>query len=200
MCIFLFFFFQAEDGIRDGHVTGVQTCALPIAEKVEEENPEWITPMSPTQRVGSDRLNVTDTIEHLTPMLSLNNSYNADDLYDFDRQMKRLLGEDVRIQYTVEPKYDGGSIVVVYENDQLASAATRGDGYVGEDITPNLRTLKTVPLSAAFSHYGIRRAELRGEAIIEKGRFEKINKVREEAGEEIFANPRNAATGGLRMK
>src|SRR5690625_7623033 len=79
--------------------------------------------------------------------------------------MKRLLGEDVRIQYTVEPKYDGGSIVVVYENDQLASAATRGDGYVGEDITPNLRTLKTVPLSAAFSHYGIRRAELRGEAI-----------------------------------
>lgn len=171
-----------------------------LAEKVEEENPEWITPMSPTQRVGSDRLNVTDTIEHLTPMLSLNNSYNADDLYDFDRQMKRLLGEDVRIQYTVEPKYDGGSIVVVYENDQLASAATRGDGYVGEDITPNLRTLKTVPLSAAFSHYGIRRAELRGEAIIEKGRFEKINKVREEAGEEIFANPRNAATGGLRMK
>src|SRR5690625_62895 len=135
-----------------------------LAEKVEEENPEWITPMSPTQRVGSDRLNVTDTIEHLTPMLSLNNSYNADDLYDFDRQMKRLLGEDVRIQYTVEPKYDGGSIVVVYENDQLASAATRGDGYVGEDITPNLRSLKTVPLSAAFSHYGIRRAELRGEA------------------------------------
>lgn len=171
-----------------------------LAEKIEETNPEWITPMSPTQRVGSDRLNVTDTIEHLSPMLSLNNSYNEDDLYDFDRQMKRLLGEDVEIHYTVEPKYDGGSIVVVYENDQLATAATRGDGYVGEDITPNLRTLKTVPLSAAFSQYGIRRAELRGEAIIEKKRFEKINKAREEAGEEIFANPRNAATGGLRMK
>src|SRR5690625_7457949 len=105
--------------------------------------------MSPTQRVGSDRLNVTDTIEHLTPMLSLNNSYNADDLYDFDRQMKRWLGEVVRIQYTVEPKYDGGSFVGVNGNDKLASAATRGDGYVGEDITPNLRDLKQVTLSYA---------------------------------------------------
>lgn len=170
-----------------------------LAQEIERKNPEWLTPMSPTQRVGSDRLNVTDTVEHLSPMLSLNNSYNAEDLYDFDRQMRRLLGEETLIEYTVEPKYDGGSIVVVYEDDQLLTGATRGDGYVGEDITPNIRTLRTVPLSAPFSAAGIRRAELRGEAIIRKDHFEKINRAREEAGEDIFANPRNAAAGGLRM-
>lgn len=171
-----------------------------MAEAIEEKHPEWVTPMSPTQRVGSDRLNVTDTITHLTPMLSLGNSYNADDLFDFDRQVKKHLGEDISPVYTVEPKYDGGGIVAVYEHNRLKTGATRGDGYVGEDITPNIRTLRTVPLSANFKKWGIERVELRGEAIIRKDRFKKINQAREKAGEDIFANPRNAATGGLRMK
>lgn len=171
-----------------------------LAQNIETLHPEWLTPMSPTQRVGSDITNEQQTIRHLTPMLSLANSYNAADLADFDRQVRKLLSTDENIEYTVEPKFDGGSIVVVYENDQLVSAATRGDGYFGEEITANIRTLRTVPLSVPFSSVGIRKIELRGEALIRKDRFEQINAKREEEGEVLFANPRNAATGGLRMK
>lgn len=171
-----------------------------LAEQIESIHPEWLTPLSPTQRVGSDRVSIQDTIQHLSPMLSLGNSYNEDDLMEFDKQVKKLLEGAGDLSYTVEPKYDGGSIVVVYDRDRLASAATRGDGYVGEDITDNIRTLRTVPLSASFSSAGIERVELRGEAIIPKDRFLEINKQREEAGEVLFANPRNAAAGGLRMK
>lgn len=171
-----------------------------LAERIESIHPEWLTPMSPTQRVGSDRLTSQDTLQHLSPMLSLANSYNEEDLIDFDKQMKKLLANDDHIDYTVEPKFDGGSIVVIYEANKLASAATRGDGYTGEDITANIRTLKTVPLFADFASAGISKVELRGEALIPKDRFEVINARREEDGEDLFANPRNAATGGLRMK
>lgn len=171
-----------------------------LAEKIEASHPEWVTAMSPTQRVGSDRMNTQDTIRHLSPMLSLANSYNEEDLVDFDKSVKKILANGEDIEYTVEPKFDGGSIVVVYENNKLITAATRGDGYIGEDITGNIRTLRTVPLSADFGSSGIDRVELRGEALIPKDRFEEINARREEDGEDLFANPRNAATGGLRMK
>jgi DNA ligase (NAD+) len=171
-------------------------------EAIERQNPQLITPDSPTQRVGKDLVENFEQIQHLTPMLSLDNSYDADDLRDFDEAVKKLckLDKDADVEYCVEPKYDGGTIAIVYENDRLVRAATRGNGYVGDDITLNIRTLKSVPLQAPFSRHGIARAELRGEALIRKDVFEKINRRRQEAGETLFANPRNAATGGLRMK
>jgi DNA ligase (NAD+) len=135
-------------------------------------------------------------------MLSLDNSYDAADLNDFDESVKKLckIAADIDIEYCVEPKYDGGTIALVYENDRLVRAATRGNGFIGDDITANIRTLRSVPLQAEFSKKGITKVELRGEALIRKDIFEKINQARVAAGEALFANPRNAATGGLRMK
>lgn len=171
-------------------------------EAIERQNPELVTPDSPTQRVGKDLIEDFVQVPHLTPMLSLDNSYNADDLNDFDEQVKKLckLDKDADVEYCVEPKFDGGTIAIVYEHDSLVRAATRGNGFVGDDITLNIKTLKSVPLRASFSKHGISKAELRGETLIRKDIFEKINKKRQEAGEALFANPRNAATGGLRMK
>lgn len=171
-------------------------------EAVERAYPELITPDSPTQRVSADLTEEFDQVAHLTPMLSLDNSYDAADLNDFDTAVKKLCGlpKDAEVEYAAEPKFDGGTIALVYENDQLLRAATRGNGEVGDEISANMRTLRSIPLQAGFSKYGIAKAELRGEAIIRKDIFEKINAKRLEAGETLFANPRNAATGGLRMK
>ena len=171
-------------------------------EALEAAHPELITLDSPTYRVSSDLVDNFTTVRHLTPMLSLANSYNRDDLLDFDKQIKKLnkLNPSEEIEYSVEPKYDGGSITLVFENDILARAATRGNGTEGEDITANIKTIKTIPLRASFSRFGIEVAELRGEAVIRKDAFEKINTKRELAGLQVFANPRNTATGGLRTK
>lgn len=171
-------------------------------EALEAEHPDLITPDSPTQRVGKDLTGSFNQVAHLTPMLSLDNSYDADDLNDFDEQIKKLckLDKESDVEYCVEPKYDGGTIALVYENDRLVRAATRGNGAVGDEITSNIRTVRSVPLQAGFSRSGIYKVELRGEALIRKDIFEKINKARQDAGEQVFANPRNAATGGLRMK
>ncbi|HRD81066.1 MAG TPA: NAD-dependent DNA ligase LigA [Saprospiraceae bacterium] len=173
-----------------------------MLEAIEKEHPDWITPNSPTQRVGSDLTEDFAQVEHLTPMLSLDNSYDAADLAGFDERIKNYLGlpADLEIEYCVEPKFDGGTIALVYENDQLVRAATRGNGAIGDDITPNIRTLRSVPLRAEFSKYGIAKAELRGEAIIRKDVFVKMNEQRSTDGLQLFANPRNAATGGLRTK
>ena len=169
---------------------------------IEAAHPQLVAPDSPTQRVGKDLTENAPQVSHLTPMLSLDNSYNAEDLNAFDESVKKLCGleKDSDVEYCVEPKYDGGTIALVYENDRLIRAATRGNGYVGEEITANIRTLRSVPLQAEFSKHGISKVELRGEALIRKDIFEKINKSRQEAGDTVFANPRNAATGGLRMK
>ena len=171
-------------------------------ERLEDENPELITPDSPTQRVGSDLDGDFQSVPHLIPMLSLGNSYNEEDLIEFDKQVKRMLNieEEVPLAYAVEPKYDGGSIALVYENDQLVRAATRGNGELGEEITANARVIRSVPLFAEFSRYGLSKVELRGEVIIRKDKFERINEAREKDGLSLFANPRNTATGGLRMK
>lgn len=171
-------------------------------EALEAEYPELVAPDSPTQRVSSDLTSAFTQVNHLTPMLSLDNSYDAEDLNDFDEQVKKLCGIDKEadIEYCVEPKFDGGSIALVYENDLMTRAATRGNGSAGDEITANMRTLRSIPLQAAFSEKGIYKAELRGEALIRKDIFEKINENRLKAGETTFANPRNAATGGLRMK
>ena len=171
-------------------------------EALEADHPELLTPDSPTQRVGSDLTGDFQSVPHLTPMLSLGNSYNAEDLAEFDRQVKRMLNmeETAEIAYAVEPKFDGGTIALVYENDRLVRAATRGNGVLGEEITHNARVIKSIPLTAQFSRYGLHRVELRGEVIIRKDRFADMNEARAEAGMTLFANPRNTATGGLRMK
>lgn len=171
-------------------------------EAIEADFSDCRLPDSPTSRVSSDLTSELPEVEHLTPMLSLDNSYNEEDLVDFDKQIRKLLlwGDDEPIEYAVEPKYDGGTITLVYEGDRLVRAATRGNGVKGEEITANARTIRSVPLRADFSSLGIHRAELRGEAIIRKDAFVKINARREEEDLPLFANPRNAATGGLRMK
>ena len=171
-------------------------------EKIEQENPLFIRIDSPTQRVSTDLKSDFPSVAHIIPMLSLDNSYNAEDLEDFDRQVRKLTGkgEDERIEYSVEPKFDGGSIAIIYENDLLTRAATRGNGAEGEEMTANARSMKSLPLRADFSKLNIQKAELRGESLIRKDRFDQINKKREEDGLAVFANPRNAATGGLRTK
>ena len=171
-------------------------------EAAEAAFPELIIPDSPTQRVTSDLTNAGTNVEHLTPMLSLDNSYNAEDLSEFDKRIKKLalLDEDADVAYVVEPKFDGGSVALVYENNHLTRGATRGNGVRGEEMTANARIIKSVPLNAAFSTYGVHKAELRGEVLIRKDIFKQINAAREKSGKSLFANPRNAATGGLRMK
>ncbi|HQV59919.1 MAG TPA: NAD-dependent DNA ligase LigA [Chitinophagaceae bacterium] len=168
-------------------------------EKIEKENPGLITPDSPTQRVAKGLTRDFPTVQHLVPMLSLNNSYNAEDLIDFDRKARELTGLD-KIEYCVEPKFDGGSISLIYENDLLTRGATRGDGVEGDEVTTNMKQIRSLPLSAKFSHYGLQQVEIRGEVLINKSNFKKYNEQLIEQGEDPKANPRNAAAGTLRIK
>lgn len=171
-------------------------------EHLEEKHPDLIAVDSPTQRISSDLTSEFPTVAHLTPMLSLANSYDEQDLLDFDKTIKKLLDLESNsiVEYCVEPKYDGGSIALLYEGNKLSRAATRGNGQKGDEITANIRTLRSIPLKADFRKHGLERVELRGEAIIRKDIFEKINQTRAQQNMLVFANPRNAATGGLRMK
>ncbi|MFM2117068.1 MAG: ligase LigA, partial [Bacteroidota bacterium] len=168
-------------------------------EKIEQRNPELISPDSPTQRVALGLTKDFPTVQHLVPMLSLDNSYNAEDLLDFDRKVKEGARLD-EIEYCVEPKFDGGSISLIYENDRLVRAATRGDGVAGDEVTTNIRQIRSVPLSAAFSSIGIEQAEIRGEVLINKDNFRRYNESLIEEGIPPLANPRNAASGTLRLK
>ncbi|MCO5241615.1 MAG: NAD-dependent DNA ligase LigA [Chitinophagaceae bacterium] len=168
-------------------------------EKIEQQQPGLITADSPTQRVSKGLIKDFPKVQHLVPMLSLDNSYNAPDLADFDRKAKELSGLPV-IAYCVEPKFDGASISLIYENDLLVRGATRGDGVVGDDITTNIRQIRSVPLSANFSAYGIQQIEIRGEVLMNKDHFKAYNDLLEEKGENRLANPRNAAAGSLRIK
>ena len=170
-----------------------------LLERFEKENPLAVTPDSPTQRVGKGLIKDFPKTQHLVPMLSLENSYNADDLLEFDRKARELSGLDV-IEYCVEPKFDGASISLVYENDLLARGVTRGDGEVGDEITLNVKQIKSVPLSAKFSEYGIEQIEIRGEVLMNKKNFKAYNDALIEEGIPPLANPRNAAAGSLRIK
>ncbi|MEO8117255.1 MAG: NAD-dependent DNA ligase LigA, partial [Bacteroidota bacterium] len=166
---------------------------------IESANPQLITTDSPTQRVGSSLGASFNTVEHLVPMLSLENSYQAEDLLDWDRKARELTGLDI-VSYCVEPKFDGASISLVYEDDLLEQATTRGDGETGDDITPNIRQVRSLPLSANFSHYGIQQIEIRGEVLLNKNNFKNYNDKLMEEGLPPLANPRNAAAGSLRIK
>jgi len=168
-------------------------------EKLESENPEKITPDSPTQRVAKGLTKDFPAVNHLVPMLSLENSYNAEDLMDWDRKAKELSGLD-KIEYCVEPKFDGASISLIYEKDLLIRAATRGDGVEGDEVTTNIKQIRSVPLSAAFSKYGLDQVEIRGEVLMNKENFKKYNLQLIEQQLAPLANPRNAASGSLRIK
>jgi DNA ligase (NAD+) len=168
-------------------------------EKFEKEHPDAITVDSPTQRVGAGLVKDFPKVQHLVPMLSLENSYNADDLLDWDRKCRELSGLS-EVEYSVEPKFDGASISLIYENDLLYRAATRGDGSVGDEITINTKQIKSVPLSAKFSNYGIQQIEIRGEVLMNKNNFKAYNDKLIEEGIPPLANPRNAAAGSLRIK
>ena len=168
-------------------------------EKIEQENPSLKTTDSPTQRVAKGLTKDFPTAQHLVPMLSLDNSYNSDDLIDFDRKARELTGLD-KIEYCVEPKFDGGSISLVYENDLMIRGATRGDGVEGDEVTANIKQIRSIPLSAKFSDYGLQQVEIRGEVLINKNNFKKYNEGLMEEGLPPLANPRNAAAGTLRIK
>lgn len=170
-----------------------------MLEKMESEDSSLITPDSPTQRVAKGLTKEFPTVQHLVPMLSLDNSYNEEDLKDFDRRAKELTGAN-KIEYCAEPKFDGGSISLIYENDMLLRGATRGNGTEGDEITTNIKQIRTLPLSAAFSKYGLQQVEIRGEVLINKTNFAKYNQQLIEEGLAPLANPRNAASGTLRIK
>ena len=168
-------------------------------ERLESADPALITKDSPTQRVAKGLTKDFPEAEHLVPMLSLDNSYNPDDLVDFDRKARQSSGV-AELTYCVEPKFDGGSISLIYENDQLVRGATRGNGSTGDEITINIRQIRSVPLSARFSDYGIETIEIRGEVLINKKNFAAYNEGLTELGLAPLANPRNAASGTLRIK
>ena len=170
-----------------------------LLEKYEQQDPAAITKDSPTQRVGIGLIKDFPKVQHLVPMLSLENSYNAEDLIDWNRKAKELSGLD-EIEYCVEPKFDGASISLIYEDDLFTRGSTRGDGETGDDITANIKQIRSVPLSASFSKFDIQQIEIRGEVLLNKHNFKKYNDSLMEEGLPPLANPRNAAAGSLRIK
>ena len=167
--------------------------------RLENEHPDLLTPDSPTQRVARGLSEQFDSVPHATPMLSLENSYNQEDLIEWDRRIKTYTGPE-EVEYSVEPKFDGSSICLQYKDGVFFRGATRGDGTQGEDITNNVKVIRSIPLKAAFDQYDIHMAELRGEVVIAKSAFNQMNRKREADGLPKFQNPRNTAAGGLRMK
>ena len=160
---------------------------------LEKEHPEFVTADSPTQRVGGEVLEQFQKVTHTNPMLSLSNAFSKEDLEEFDARLRKLTNR--AIEYVCELKIDGLSIALTYKNGQLQLGATRGDGTTGEDVTGNVRTIKSVPLSLK-EPWNI---EVRGECYMPKKSFVALNESREEEGLEVFANPRNAAAGSLRQ-
>ncbi len=166
-------------------------------EKLEQDHPEFQDPNSPTQRVGSDINQEFSQVKHRYPMLSLSNSYSTEELQEFDARIRRTIGEE--FDYVCELKFDGASISLLYENGRLVRAVTRGDGEKGDDVTSNARTIRSVPLSLKGDSYP-ESFEIRGEVLLPFQVFAELNKAREEAGEQLYANPRNTASGSLKMQ
>ncbi|MFH0962659.1 MAG: NAD-dependent DNA ligase LigA [Planctomycetota bacterium] len=164
--------------------------------KIEEANPEIVTPDSPTRRVGGEPMEGFATVEHGRPMLSIDNTYSAEELAEFDKRTREALGVE-ELDYVVEPKIDGLAVSLRYENGRFTRGATRGDGTRGDDVTANLRTIRQVPLVLPGTPCEF--LEVRGEVYLSIGEFQRLNKEREEAGEALFANPRNAAAGTLKL-
>ncbi len=163
---------------------------------LEQANPQYADPNSPTQRVGSDRANQFASVTHRFPMQSLSNTYSREEVTDFDTRIQKEVGE---VEYVCELKFDGTSISLLYEHGQLVRAATRGDGTVGDDVTENVRTIRSIPLQLRGGGYPDL-FEIRGEILMPYKSFERLNREREDIGETPFANPRNAAAGSLKQQ
>ncbi len=164
-----------------------------------EERYNYILPDSPTQRIGASPLDKFKKVKHTEPMLSLDNAFSYDEVKEFEKRVKRFLGTDAVIEYTVEPKYDGLAIELTYRDGLLFRASTRGDGYEGEDVTQNIRTIKSMPLKIAEVSKIPAEIDIRGEVYMDIEEFEALNREREQKGEPVFANPRNAAAGSVRQ-
>ncbi|HAA47128.1 MAG TPA: DNA ligase (NAD(+)) LigA, partial [Synergistaceae bacterium] len=164
--------------------------------EVEERFPELVVPESPTQRVGGEPLDEFEKVRHEVPMLSLENAFSEDELWSFFKRTKSVLSRD-KLEYFCELKIDGLAVSLLYENGRLVRGATRGNGLVGEDVTNNIRTISSVPLKTVKPVEGI--LEVRGEVLMTKRAFSRLNSQREEQGLPLFANPRNAAAGSLRQ-
>ncbi len=165
---------------------------------LESLHPDMVLEYSPTQKVGYKVLTDFKKVKHKIPMLSLSNVFDYEELMDFDLRVKKLLGDNKNLEYVAEPKLDGLAVSISYKDGVFIKAATRGDGEVGEDITENVRTIRNVPLKM-LGHDHPKEFEIRGEVVIPKQEFEKLNKVKMENGEKTFANPRNAAAGSVRQ-
>jgi len=166
-------------------------------QKLEQQYPTLITPDSPTQRVSGTAVNAFNSITHRQAMLSLNNAFEDNELSAFDKRVCEVLGI-TQVEYAVEPKFDGLAITLTYENGIFTQGATRGDGYTGEDVTHNLRTLRAIPMRLSCAKPP-QLLEVRGEVLMLKRDFEKLNRTQSSKGEKLFANPRNAAAGSLRQ-
>lgn len=168
--------------------------------ELEKKNPDWVTPDSPSLRVGGKPLDSFRKVDHRLPMLSLSNSYSAEDLIEFDQRVKKFLKSEDEITYFCEPKFDGLAMELVYENGILVRALTRGDGVTGEDVTENVRTIKSIPLKLLVEGKKIPKLlEVRGEILMLKQNFLELNNQQQENGLPTFANPRNAAAGSMRQ-
>jgi len=169
-------------------------------QKLEKQYPDLVLPDSPTQRVGGTITKIFPTVKHKYPMLSLSNTYSVEELYDFDRRVKELLDLSIseKVEYVCELKIDGLSISLIYENGYLIRAVTRGDGIQGDEVTANVKTIRSIPLKLK-GHY-LPNIEVRGEIFMPVKVFEKLNQEREEIGDEPFANPRNAASGTMKLQ
>src|SRR6266850_7125935 len=166
-------------------------------ERLEAEHPDLVTVDSPTQRVAGRPIEGFQTVEHLVPMLSLDNAYNEEELRAFDERVRKAAGlGDSPVAYVAEMKIDGLSLALTYENGRLVRGATRGDGTRGEDVTANVRTIRAIPLALRGGPQG--RVEIRGEVYLPRASFARMNREREDAGEPLFQNPRNAAAGTMR--
>jgi DNA ligase (NAD+) len=165
--------------------------------ELEQQHPDLVSDDSPSRRVGGAPLEKFDQVEHRVPMLSLENAFNEDDIVDFEQRLFRFLNSSTPIEYVAEPKLDGLAIELIYINGRLSRALTRGDGKVGEDVTKQVQTIGAIPLSLRAGTPET--LEVRGEVFMDKAGFRTLNQMREEKGETLFANPRNAAAGSLRQ-
>jgi DNA ligase (NAD+) len=168
--------------------------------ELEKKHPELATPDSPTQKVGAPPLERFSTVQHSLPMLSLNNAMDPEELVEFEERIQRFLKHNESIDYAVEPKIDGLAVEVIYIDGKFTLGSTRGDGVNGEDITANLRTIRSIPLTLRADGQAIpKRLEIRGEVFLPLKAFQRMNRDREEQGQPVFANPRNAAAGSLKQ-
>lgn len=168
--------------------------------ELEKKYPEFASPESPTHKVGAPPLEKFATVRHTVPMLSLNNANDREEMKEFTERTQRFIRSPEPIEYAVEPKIDGVAVELVYENGRLTVGSTRGDGLQGEDITLNLKTIRSIPLTLRKGKRGLpSRLEVRGEVFLPRAAFQKLNREREEEGEPVFANPRNAAAGSLKQ-